>query len=190
MHACVAILTKEEPTESTIEELMNPFDESLEIEYNKEDDYYYNPDGMWDWYNICRWNPEKMVSDYSRYGSVEPYTELAVKVSDLLDDAKTIIEGNPTAEEYPEEYETWQKLLAEGGEYHKSEYYLKKFPAFLDYMLYEKSLGFISVITPDGKWDEYRGGFGGMGKKEIMDFIETFLIPNRDCWISVVNYHF
>ena len=192
MHALIAIITKRKPTENVIDNLMSPYDESLEIDFNDEDEYWYNPRGMWDWYNICRWDAKKFENDGSRYGSEPPFTEISVKISDLLDNAKKVIERDVTEEDYPEDYQTWQRMIAGEEQYYSKEYCLEHYPKFTDYMLAKKDLAFYSVLV-DGEWTDIGSGFvftKGCQTDEILEFIEKYLEPNRDCWITVANYHF
>ena len=64
-------LVKAEDKEDAIrlvKEFLEPYDESLENDYERSEDYYYNADGQWDWYVIGgRWSWSTLVDEYRDY---------------------------------------------------------------------------------------------------------------------------
>ena len=129
-HALLAIITKDYPTEDKIEELMHPYDENLEVpEYLDEEGETttYNPKSKWDWYNVCRWNPETVESDGVRYYSESPYTEVAIKVENLIDKTNKIKDGDYWDDKL---FNSYIKLMKE-GDIMKPDYYRKRFPSLI-----------------------------------------------------------
>ena len=53
MHYSICVI-HEDGTD--VADALAPFDENLDVKYDEEEEYWYNPDGKWDWYQVGgRW---------------------------------------------------------------------------------------------------------------------------------------
>lgn len=197
-HFSVAVITKGKPSMSDIEEILYPFDESLEIEQVPEnedgDEYFYNPDARWDWYCVGgRWagkirtrNPE--MNDLSQtyepwYKEEEPYKsdEEGIYKVDCCR-IKDIIRFSQKC--YDNAIRFWE-LFVEGkqpeneedealikDEFWKPEYYIKRYKDKEEFAKQSSSFSTYAVVK-DGEWLEAgKMGWWGISDADEEDEFE------------------
>lgn len=118
MHAsCLVIVPAGHDAESTVEKLMAPHDENLEIERYTEDGetYWRNPDGFWDWYRIGgRWDGHFLGLERLD-DTGDPERDDAIHYSDAV----TTLERNSAPASQAGEWNTYTVLSVNGWRHRK-----------------------------------------------------------------------
>lgn len=148
-HFTVAVFSR---NPDDVDKLLAPYTENVDgsedfAEYNKEDDYYFNPNAKWDWYSIGgRWSGELLRFK----DGIDPNENDDPDIARCRD-----LDFGMNIEAYNEAIESWDKLIdPNGGGWYKPEYYLKRYRTKENYARQTASWGTFAFVDADGNWHE------------------------------------
>lgn len=177
MHFCVGVIHRDG---TDIDDIMRPYDESLEIQKIVEEDgyeYWTNPNAKWDWFEVGgRWSNRLRLKNGERADSA------------LLCDIDTGFNMAAYNDALAYWNDAMQNKVFESPEFLLSHYLSKDIYAALRGIFY-----FNFVIDAEGKWHEHECYFTNI-IQEIswaQDFAKNFLysLNAKEYRITVVDIH-
>lgn len=180
-HYPVAVIHR---TDQSVDDLLERYDESLDVEFDPEEEYWYNPDAKWDWYEVGgRW------SGLLKTKSGEHVNEALIKDVDF----------SPSDDR--EYYLHWWDVVINGADLDDGEdeddfltifnnqYYVDRYidaDTYADEMV---KFSTYAIVTPDGEWHA-PGEVGWFGISLAEHEAERKWFENYDDFIKTANpYH-
>lgn len=212
MHFCVCVIHEDG---KSIEDVMRPFDENLKVEKCVEDgeEYWYNPNGKWDWYQVGgRWAGALKLKDSitrtdDMYGepsllldkTQDPYNHISGQRyvdSALIDD----IDMSLDMRAWNEALEDWDEAMKGGtvGFFETDKTLLRDYIIKENYAATRALFYFTYVIDQNGEWHQLWKDNSWCCNiydriKWAQDFIDNFIYPVKytkiKYRITIVDMH-